>query len=61
MNEKHFDRKQVANLILFLASDEASYLTGQQFVIDGGFCPPQTKAEMPEGQKAAEGVGQVDR
>ena len=29
---------EVANLAVFLASDEASFITGQDIVIDGGFC-----------------------
>jgi NAD(P)-dependent dehydrogenase (short-subunit alcohol dehydrogenase family) len=28
---------EIGGVIVFLASDEASYVTGQCFVIDGGF------------------------
>ncbi len=28
---------KVANAVLFLASDEASYITGTELIVDGGF------------------------
>ena len=36
------DPMEVGELAAFLASDEASYLTGAQFVIDGGSTQPET-------------------
>jgi NAD(P)-dependent dehydrogenase (short-subunit alcohol dehydrogenase family) len=35
------EAEEVAELILFLASDRASYITGQTFIIDGGAILPQ--------------------
>ena len=31
------DAKEIASPIIFLASDEASYVTGASYFVDGGF------------------------
>jgi len=33
------DSEEVAQLVIFLASDRASYITGSQYVVDGGLLP----------------------
>ena len=30
---------EVAKVVLFVASDESAYCTGQEFVVDGGMVP----------------------
>ncbi len=37
VQKRNGDPADVANLVLFLASSEASYITGAYHLIDGGF------------------------
>ena len=56
---KGCNEEDVGNLVVFLASDKASYITGQSIAIDGGLSLPglaETAAET-----AASGWGRVKK
>ena len=57
--ERYGTPEDVGNLVVFLASDKASYITGQSIAIDGGLSLPglaETAAET-----AASGWGRVKK
>src|SRR6202012_3499912 len=39
--------EEIASIALYLASDEASYATGQAFLVDGGFALWESSVDLP--------------
>ncbi len=51
--ERPGEPRDIAEMALFLASDRSTFITGQAFVVDGGFAAGRRWRDQPEWQRVA--------